>query len=86
VNKASRHRRIKKQHRCERLAATSQLLGMGVLKRQTRQPNFILNYPSKAAQKKKKENERERRCCSFEQIYRTMGLISADRSNKAIWC
>lgn len=28
--------------------------------------------------KRKKE-----RCCSFEQIYRTMGLISADRSNKA---
>ena len=29
-----------------------------------------------------KEKKRER-CCSFEQIYRTMGLISADRSNKA---
>ena len=33
--------------------------------------------------KKKKKKKRERRCCSFEQIYRTMGLISADRSNKA---
>ena len=32
--------------------------------------------------KKEKKEERERRCCSFEQIYRTMGLISADRSNK----
>lgn len=31
---------------------------------------------------KEKKRERER-CCSFEQIYRTMGLISADRSNKA---
>jgi hypothetical protein len=29
-----------------------------------------------------KEKKKER-CCSFEQIYRTMGLISADRSNKA---
>ncbi len=26
---------------------------------------------------------KKRGCCSFEQIYRTMGLISADRSNKA---
>jgi hypothetical protein len=36
-----------------------------------------LNRPRKAKKKKRE------RCCSFEQIYRTMGLISADRSNKA---
>ncbi|OAQ22279.1 hypothetical protein K457DRAFT_1887526 [Linnemannia elongata AG-77] len=33
--------------------------------------------------KKKKKRKKRERCCSFEQIYRTMGLISADRSNKA---
>jgi hypothetical protein len=33
--------------------------------------------------KKKKKKEEKERCCSYEQIYRTMGLISADRSNKA---
>ncbi len=33
-------------------------------------------------ERKRKKKKRER-CCSFEQIYRTMGLISADRSNKA---
>jgi hypothetical protein len=33
--------------------------------------------------KKRKKKEEKERCCSYEQIYRTMGLISADRSNKA---
>ena len=41
-----------------------------------------LTKPPERKKKKKKRRKRER-CCSFEQIYRTMGLISADRSNKA---
>ena len=36
---------------------------------------------TEAPERKKKKKKRER-CCSFEQIYGSMGIISADRSNK----
>jgi len=48
---------------------------------------YILEHPlrtrEKRKKKKKEKKEKKERCCSYEQIYRTMGLISADRSNKA---
>jgi hypothetical protein len=42
-----------------------------------------LTKPPERKKKKEKKRRKRERCCSFEQIYRTMGLISADRSNKA---
>src|ERR1700732_1542348 len=47
--------------------------------------NHKLKHPlrTRETRKKKIKKEEKERCCSYEQIYRTMGLISADRSNKA---
>jgi hypothetical protein len=45
--------------------------------------NFHAPLNNARDKKKKKKKEEKERCCSYEQIYRTMGLISADRSNKA---
>ena len=39
--------------------------------------------PLRTQETRKKIKRKKERCCSYEQIYRTMGLISADRSNKA---